>query len=116
MEYVEHGGNCCGASHVYNFSHVVDEREILFLDEAIRNAIETVEEGALDNCPWDEDTDQPIVPWKKFGHLIEVVLTDQQMVNWAATLKAKGFKLHRRWKNDNSGNYCNLLSYIPKEP
>ena len=106
--YDYHGGGCCGISHVYNFPATVDEA---WLNREMREAIEDVEQEAQERVE-DED----LKKWKgKFGHAIEVCLTDDQMMVWAATLKKKGFKLGLRWLNDNSGNYCNLLSWAPKK-
>lgn len=102
-----HGGECCGISHVHDFPMRADA---VWLDRQINRATKEVQEGAQDRV--DEDS---LEPWRgKFGHAIEVCLTDDQMIVWAETLKKKGFKLGLRWLNDNSGNYCNLLSWAPK--
>ena len=107
MSYYEHGGNCCGISHIFNFPHDADEA---WLNRQIFKAIEEIES---DN-QWSVD-EGTRTRWKgKFGHAIEVCLTDDQMMVWAETLKKKGFRLGLRWLNDNSGNYCNLLSWAPK--
>ena len=109
MTVEAHGGFCCGVSHVCEFPSRADAR---WLDREVKQAIEYVEEGRRE---YFEDIGRT-VNWKegKFGHLIEVCLTDNQMVEWAQTLKEYGFRLGPRWLNDNSGNYVNLLTYQPK--
>lgn len=119
MEYNEHGGCCCGMSHIYSFPHAED-KGINALGNLIKEGIEEIEESRLRSLKEEGDEDGEEVldaPWKVFGHLIEVVLTDWQMSSgWSSVLKEKGFKLGPRWFNDNSGNYCNLLTYQTKEP
>jgi len=106
--YDYHGGGCCGISHVSNFPTRLDEE---WLYREMQEAVEETESGARYAVQ-----EGGLKKWKgKFGHAIEVCLTDDQMVVWAETLKKKGFKLGLRWLNDNSGNYCNLLSWAPKK-
>jgi len=106
--YDQHGGGCCGISHVYWFPERADEA---WLDREIK--------GAIGDIEWENQVDVEVGDrqrWRgKFGHAIEVCLTDDQMMVWAETLKKKGFKLGLRWLNDSSGNYCNLLSWSPKK-
>lgn len=104
----DHGGACCGLSHLHEFPARADidlvkrkiERELVELSRA----------AAYDYEGADEK-----IPWKVFGHAIEVVLTDAQMQVWSQDLKKFGFKLCYRWKNDNSGNHCNLLMWSSKK-
>lgn len=123
MDWNEHGGECCGVSHVLNFPYRADRAE---LDRYVKRAIEATEEPARENVEEDlkayrENPEywgelRPHTIRGKFGHLIEVCLTDDQMAEWASTLKEYGFRLGPRWLNDNSGNYCNLLTYQTKQP
>ena len=115
MNCEEHGGYCCGMSHVWGFQTVTD-KVTEDLMGTITSRVLRVEEEATENYDYEEDEED--VPWKVFGHCIEIVLTDSQMLHsgWAPVLKEKGFKLCDRWFNDNSGNYCNLLTYKTKEP
>ena len=107
MTFNYHGGECCGVSHVYDFPHRADEA---WLNREIFNAIDEIESDNQEAVYEGSRT-----RWKgTFGHAIEVCLTDDQMMVWAETLKKKGFRLGLRWLNDNSGNYCNLLSWAPK--
>jgi aryl carrier-like protein len=107
MSYNEHGGNCCGISHVFYFPL---QSDLTWLNTQIQWA---TQDTLADNEELVESGDRQ--RWRgKFGHAIEVCLTDDQMMVWAETLKKKGFKLGLRWLNDNSGNYCNLLSWAPK--
>ncbi len=107
MSYEYHGGYCCGISHVHSFPPRADSN---WLDREMARAVEEIEEK---NRLYVEEGLRQM--WRgKFGHAIEVCLTDDQMIVWAETLKKKGFKLGLRWLNDNSGNYCNLLTWAPK--
>ena len=112
----KHGGECCGVSHIFNFNPNYANKKLL--KESIKDAVSSVQQHVDDENELYAANGEPFIrPYRGlFGHLIEVVLTDEQMINWAETLKEEGFRLHRRWLNDNSGNYCNLLSWIPKEP
>lgn len=105
----EHGGQCCGISHVYDFPDRADKN---WLDNEVTNAFSDLERDREEY--YNDNGEAP--PWRTFGHCVEICLTDWQMGIWASTLKEYGFSLHTRWKNDNSGNYCNLLSYRTKTP
>lgn len=115
MNNESHGGHCCGMSHIWGFNVAID-KATKDLMETITQRVSEIEERARENYEYDEDEED--VNWTVFGHCIEIVLTDSQMLysGWAPVLKKKGFKLCDRWFNDNSGNYCNLLTYKTKEP
>lgn len=110
MRWDEHGGGCCGVSHIFDFPTLsVDKDEVEHLNDIISSLLKS-----LKDINRDENTDDPL--WSgEFSHLFEIVLTDSQMDIWAKTLKEKGFKYVTRWLNDNSGNYCNLLVYLSDE-
>lgn len=120
MSYDHHGGECCGVSHVFNFANAGfratagDKRR--WLDRQIEAAVNYRRQDNLDE---NQNTGEFTVQmWGrgKFGHLIEVCLTDNQMMEWAPILKEKGFRIAQRFKNDNSGNYVTLLTYVTKRP
>lgn len=101
----EHGGGCCGASHLSNFTEVRDFT-LSQLDEKLQYRPNVRQGRDLDPSPLEN-----------YGHLYEIVLTDRQMNSWAKPLKERGFKFCARWLNTNSNNYCNLLVFIVgKEP
>lgn len=86
----EHGGNCCGILHLYDFEDCSDTK-----------ALEELREGE----GYEALFDHPRL-------LIEVVLTDQQIKHMPKTvreLKKRGFVLVSRIKNPNSGNFINVL-------
>ncbi len=109
MDYEDHGGHCCGLSHVYGF-HGAPNKERL--EAVLKRAVEYIE----DDARYGYEDSEESVPWRVFGHAVEITLTDQQMVEWAPVLKEVGFKHCFRWFNDNSGNYCNLLMWSSKKP
>jgi len=119
MNYGEHGGGCCGISHVSNFpyecSPIWETALDRTLDESYREIRENVLQNYIDTISsrrgWHDESPLPEELPKnwKVNHLIKVVLTDQQMLMWAETLKKKGFRLVTRFLNSNSGNHCNVL-------
>lgn len=116
MEFDVHGGGCCGISHIYNFPiHYFDLKG---LNQIIGEAVDEVKDNVDAANENDRVAERPINnPYRgKFNHLIEIVLTDEQMMTWSKTLKERGFKLGPRWLNDNSGNYCNMLTWVAKKP
>lgn len=46
--------------------------------------------------------------------MLECILTDDQLREYETgpVLKEKGFKLTCRWKNPNSGKYCNQFTWV----
>lgn len=99
MRSEDHGGNCCGITHMWNLTRY--------------------EEGS----EFEESVDE-FICWRMYedgddhSHLIEVVLTDAQINEFrgrARYLKEKGFKLVNRFLNDNSGNWCNVLHLTLKQ-
>lgn len=109
MFYSPHGGDCCGATHVVGFREVNQTQLRTTIDDAIYE-VQRFVDADIEHGEADRIYKGP------FGHLIEVVLTDEQMIQWAQTLKGMGFRLGPRWLNDNSGNYCNLLTWQSKKP
>jgi len=112
-----HGGRCCGVSHVYFFPNFTAEGPRL-LQENIQGWIMDMESAIEEDFRYyDEEGNfiREAPQWEKenrpFSHLIEVVLIDSQMQQWGPSLKSFGFELVKRWFNDNSGNWCNLLVY-----
>jgi hypothetical protein len=102
MEYSEHGGNCCGISHV----HMFDYSTVAQLDDVIRRHDNGDEEGVY------EHHDGP-------GRILEAVLSHRQFSQggtdarihqsvrdaggWAAVLAARNFILVNAFLNSNTG-------------
>lgn len=104
MPYSEpHGGGCCGMTHIRDFYTSVS-----FDMKRLATCINTT----LDELRADNGIDDD----KPFGHLFEVVLTDQQMQTYSEAMKEKGFRLVNRFYNANSGNYCNILHLAVHQP
>ncbi len=85
--WAEHGGECCGMSHIHNIG---GPTTLSFIDRR------------LEDFP--------------HHHCVEIVLTDNQIKDSKALMKGikkRGFKLVSRFLNDNSGNYCNVLHRYP---
>lgn len=93
----EHGGECCGIRHLHEFEPR-NEDSLKRLDKCIQS----VKNEFQENLDYDEMRGPP-------QGAIEVVLTDGQMQLWWSALKTRGFRQVVRFKNSNSGNYCNVL-------
>lgn len=110
MFYTEHGGDCCGVSHVVGFPFegpTAENKKVL--DEVMKDAVNDLYQSAMYGFLYEGEN--PPIELSDFSHLLEACLTDPQMVVWAAHLKERGWELQRRWHNSNSGNYVNLLTY-----
>jgi predicted house-cleaning noncanonical NTP pyrophosphatase (MazG superfamily) len=114
FETEDHGGECCGVSHIFNFTPLTSvlnrttrhyESKTLNDEEMEKMISNKMLSQIQDIIEHKEDEDDP----DEFGHLFEVVLTDKQMVNFAPLLQKMGFVRVYRFLNDNSTNYCNLL-------
>jgi hypothetical protein len=115
MRMRKHGGGCCGITHLEGFLAYPIEETLKQLNRKME----------LFNGPrryWRRNTGQ-----KDFNVALECVLTDQQLsgkrrysyqaegtgTTWKEELDKRGFKLVFRFKNQNSGNYCNVFYYTP---
>jgi hypothetical protein len=108
----QHGGSCCGITHVIGFEHAPTRNLKNSLNMILRTWREDMYEGRYN----DDTGEYEDVP-DTFNCVLEATLTDDQMVNgWAPEMKARGFKLVNRFKNSNSGNYVNVLHFSPAEP
>lgn len=88
-----HGGQCCGIDHVFNFNKGSEKNDILELTNVLASI----------------DSRRP-----SQGLLTEVVLTTSQlrdMPELVKYLKETGFVLVTRFKNENSRNICNVFHY-----
>jgi hypothetical protein len=97
MDYRNHGGQCCGYGHIFNFDHAT--------------------EVDLDNCLQQHD-------FAAGGNnrVCEVILSRRQVDpthytgavsvsvrnagGWPAILARKGFRLAAVWNNSNTGRHC----------
>lgn len=100
-EYCEedHGGGCCGMTHVYEFPDLkTDCTEKGNREAAIDGFLSTV-------------TQTDTRHYANTGsHLYEVVLLDSQLRSgWLYVLQKAGFRRVSRFLNSNSGNICNVF-------
>jgi hypothetical protein len=83
-------------THVVSFGYAADKGSISSLKRAVAQATTNVNGNRTHN------------------HCVEAVLTDEQLQSgWTPVLKELGFKRVSRFRNDNSGNICNIFHYIP---
>jgi len=129
FEITSHGGSCCGANHIYSFGFNAEKERVEEFKSSLFRALKNAEQKTKNNRsfhgtdgytedgrtrPWDKESDFRWVG-RDYSFLIEITLTDKQVIAWKKPLKEIGFKFHRRWFNDNSGNYVSLLTYVPEE-
>lgn len=95
MAYITvHGGMCCGVNHIYGFTgrETREDIESLFRRVGVRHS------------------DTSCI-------LVEAILTNKQCNNnngyLPELLQRVGFRLVARFKNHNSGNFCNVFHYLP---
>ena len=110
----DHGGSCCGITHLIEFAYRPSENHFKALKEETKeitdNLIDRWNEGHCD------DEENICDEWEgPYGHCIEAVLTDAQLKEWGCEMKKQGWKLVFRFLNDNSNNICNLLVKSDKE-
>ena len=107
MEYVPHGGQCCGYAHVYGFDRSTPEDLDRIIDQHFvpagsgpggRGNMNRIREAILSERQ---------VTAREGGGLIsrEVIAAG----GWPAILADRGFRLAAIWQNSNSGRNCYQL-------
>lgn len=111
-----HGGECCGITHIHNIHsyHFTNGDMESLKAKMLEHTKEFIDNnmGFYDpDFPEDGGWEEPV---ERFNRLFEMVLTDRQLYDqgWAKPLKDFGFKLVSSFRNDNSGNGCNVLHYV----
>lgn len=109
--YIETEGHpdCCGRSHIYGFADKgalqhghgfhfpLTDKGRKALRKAVKNALG---EAASENLSGWHNPNR-----RKYGHVVEVTLTDSQAEIWEEALLYYGFKQVARWRNHKSGNF-----------
>lgn len=109
-----HGGHCCGITHLVEFSYHPSENHFKALKEETKEITDNLIESWNDANHDDEKSNYG--EWEGlYGHCIEAVLTDTQLKEWGREMKKQGWKLVFRFLNNNSHNVCNLLVKSDKE-
>ena len=118
FEISEHGGSCCGASHIENFPFVGTKEEGDVYEDLLTRNIELSLDQLTDNwveghMEYDGDTDEDIEPERPdvFHHLFEVILTRHQRQSWHDRLIKRGFVEGVSWVNSNTDNTLTMYTY-----
>ena len=90
-----HGGECCGISHVMDFC-------INPTDSDFKYNLDMIKELQEESVNKENGT----------GVMLEVVLADFQFKLWRPELLKLGFKEVTRFVNDNSNNTCAVFHYV----
>ena len=105
LNFSNHGGGCCGMSHLSSFGATLTGNWYTHIDGGERR-LEYVEDVANDLVKLVRTRSQ-----RRTG-CAEVVLTDDQMTQddylWHKALLKAGFVRVTRFLNSNSDNYCNI--------
>lgn len=102
LDVIEHGGGCCGMTHISDFPSIVDAE-----NKKDRAAMIDAFDEALNDVGTN------------LSHCIEVVLIDDQLrEGWLRIIQKRGFKRVSRFRNSNSNNVCNVFhrygGYVPR--
>lgn len=106
LDKIVHGGRCCGVSHLFGFG----QRPLNEVGpNGPNNTVARLDEELELFRTWEGERDYENEEERIRAGLVEVILTDAQMVAWAPILKERRFRLVTRFFNSNSGNHCNVL-------
>lgn len=107
MEYLAHGGACCGYGHIFGFynatirsfeeafnEHLEAGRGIVRICEAILSHRQLV------RGPNNQNNDILEEVWEAGG--------------WSTILAQKGFRLNTVWDNSNTGRRCYQFLWLPR--
>ena len=103
MRVQEHGGECCGVTHILGFH----ENNGFYGYPTTPEGLVALIRDDLEDGDYDYDPDHPLM-----GHLFEAILTDRQPAKYHKMLTDYGFKEVNAFKNSNSGNVCRVYHYI----
>jgi hypothetical protein len=92
LEHREHGGGCCGISHISEFAYE--------------------EEDEVPDYKGEEEDIARMLADGPRTHLFEIVLAGTQIKNRRAMLKRLGFREVTRFRNSNSGNICYVFHHV----
>jgi hypothetical protein len=115
MELEQHGGECCGVTHIFDFRNTSDAEVRRFKLDVEGFLKWQYDDNQIDGFEIEPDPDgwEDRPSKRKFSCVLEACLTDTQMMFWAPHLKEAGFKVVNRFLNSNSGNVVNVLHYNP---
>jgi hypothetical protein len=109
MNWEDHGGSCCGVTHIVNFGDVATKRVAI---NQIRSTISDHQEEYSEE-DYDDEGEPYENNYRKRAHLYEATLIDVQLTandnRWAKALKEVGFKPVSRFLNSNSGNVVTVF-------
>lgn len=113
----EHGGQCCGIQHLYHFPSIYGvepEERVGWIRKACTNAVEQYDIIQC-GCDWDDcedcEADKDRTPPDKWQCAVELVLNNEQFVEWEPAVLAAGFKQVYEFLNSNSGNTCRVYFF-----
>lgn len=106
IKFKDHGGDCCGITHIYNFSDDGCYYSTKSLEAEWKQVVDYLENRYGDmHCGGT--------------HVFEIVLTDEQLnMNnkfFKKKLEEKGFQLVNSFVNANTDNKVNIFHYSPEE-
>lgn len=112
MHIEEHGGGCCGASHLVSFYTSNDSKIMAGYVQQMNNLIEQRIQDLRDRLSEeDEDEDGEFIPYEgDIHHLFEVILAPYQKVVWHNILIERGFVEGVSWVNSNTDNLLTMYT------
>lgn len=104
MLYVNHGGQCCGYGHIYNFDNATinDLTECLVRHDDAARGVNRICEVIL--------SDRQVNPSANDARVTAEV---RAAGGWPTILAQRGFRLAAQWQNSNTGRRCYQFLKIP---
>lgn len=105
MEYVQHGGQCCGISHVHGFDYTTEAS----LDQVLLQHDQRSDHGTPGSRTLEAVlSERQVNPAHGHGRTM-IPEAIWQEGGWAPVLFRKGFRLVGRFRNSNSNEFCYIF-------
>lgn len=122
MQAYIHGGKCCGIKHIQGLGWspnetIVRKKKTRPLKSEASSYMNSTRPFFCDSAPaetYEKRLDRIIdfIEAKRPKGVIEVVLSDSQLILWRSKIEARGFELVTKAKNSNSGGTIHIYHLI----
>lgn len=105
MDYVNHGGHCCGYGHIYGFDNATinDLTECLVEHDDAARGVNRICEVIL--------SERQVNPSENDRRVLAEV---RAAGGWPTILAQRGFRLAAQWQNSNTGRRCYQFIKVPR--
>lgn len=122
MQAYIHGGKCCGIKHIQGLYYDPNAmlpakrrgKKLKHEGSCYMNSTRPFFHAAAPAETYEKRLDRIIdfIKTNRTKGVIEVVLSDHQLVPWRSKIEARGFKLVTKAKNSNSGGNIHIYHLI----